>query len=289
MSDSSQKQGSKVIRSGARIDCFCPHCSESLVEGERLRLTVQNAKGEKGELTLSPYLNVFESSNTLETAAGEVIADACCPHCARSLRLQDRACEVCGSHAARFQVRIESHTTDFYICLRNNCHWHGISEADRSRLILEAEGFHQPDGAKELIQSGAKLQCACPHCSAELVKGDELLVDVQDKAGNAGVLSLSPYLNVFNTRCTLTLPPREELGGMSCPHCKQALIVDQAQCVLCGAKAARFQVKTSRGDVSFFICVRRQCHWHGLDDEARNKIELERVSGSWVPPAPMGS
>jgi ssDNA-binding Zn-finger/Zn-ribbon topoisomerase 1 len=258
------------------------------VEGDLLCLKVQNAKGERGLLSLSPYLNVFEISSTVETAEGEEMADVACPQCERTLKLQDGTCEACGSRAARFQVRIEAHTTTFYICLRKSCHWHGISEADRSRLILEAEGFHQPDGERELIQSGTKLQCVCPHCQQELTKGEEMIVDVSDQAGNQGTLSLSPFLNVFKTRCTLKMQPREELAAMNCPSCKKSLMVDDAQCVLCGASAARFQVKTARGDVSFFICVRRQCHWHGLDDEARGKLELERVSGSWRPPGPIG-
>lgn len=284
MAESTQKQGGKVIRSGSRIDCFCPHCSQSLVDNEHLRLRVQNLRGDRGELSLSPYLNVFESSSTLEAADGEEAADVACPNCDRTLKEAQRTCEVCGSRAARFRVRIEAYETDFFICLRKSCHWHGITEADRSRLILEAEGFHQPDGARELIRSGTRLRCACPHCSAELANDDDIVVQVKDKAGQQGTLTLASSLNVFNTRCTLPMQPREELGDMLCPHCKTSLLEPEARCVLCGARAARFLVKTSRGHVSFYICVRRQCHWHGLDDESRRALELEPGEGSWRPP-----
>jgi ssDNA-binding Zn-finger/Zn-ribbon topoisomerase 1 len=288
MTERTQDESGRVIASGSRIDCFCPHCSQSLVAGEHLRLRVQNARGEHGELSLSPYLNVFESSSTLEAADGEEAADVACPNCERTLRHEKRLCEVCGSGAAMFRVSVANHSTDFFICLRKSCHWHGISEADRSRLILEAEGFHQPDGDRQLIQSGTRLRCACPHCRELLGDGTDMVVEVKDQAGHEGTLTLSPYLNVFNTRCTLVMQPREELGEMACPRCKHTLLESDARCALCGAGAARFLVQTSRGDVSFFICARRQCHWHGLDDEARRNLQLEPGEGSWRPPSASG-
>ncbi len=275
MNQSSPAQSGKVIPSGSRLECFCPHCASSLVEGEHLRLEMLNGRGERGTLLLSPFLNVFDSSSTLQEGKGEEAQDLFCPHCRASLKDMARRCEACGSAAARFHAEIDDERIDFFICLRKDCHWHGISEKARSRLILEAEGFHDPVNSRQLIRSGTRLHCACPHCQQEISKGDDLTVAIRTVGGHDGVLTLSPHLNNFRAECSIETESREELATMSCPLCGHELISDERHCELCGARAARFEVRTSRGNVSFYICLRRQCHWHGLDDEARARLELE--------------
>ena len=197
-----------------------------------------------------------------------------------TLKLAGQVCEVCGSRAARFLIEIEGHKTDFFICLRKSCHWHGISEADRSRLILEAEGFHHPDGDRELIRAAPSFIADVLIAMTSWRRTTSWWWRSRTRQ-DAWVRSRSaPIWNVFKTRCSLEMQPREELGDMACPHCKKSLLVPDARCELCGAKAARFHVRTSRGDVSFFICARRQCHWHGLDDEARRQVELSRAAAA---------
>lgn len=275
MNESAQEQAGKVIPSGSRLECYCPHCSHSLVDGDKLLLELQNRTGESGALHLSPFLNVFDSTSTLAEQEGEEAKDLCCPHCHGSLKDTARRCEQCGSNAARFHVAIDDERIDFFICMRKNCHWHGISEKARSRLILESAGFHDPVDVKQLIRSGTRLHCACPNCQGELTRGDDLVLAIKDSGGNTGTLTLSPLLNNFRAECTLPMGVREELADMMCPKCNGSIMSEEHHCELCGARAGRFLVRTSRGDVAFFICARRQCHWHGLDDAARNRLELE--------------
>jgi hypothetical protein len=245
-----------------------------MLVGEHLKFDVRRPGGETGVLQLSPFFNVFESTSTIGLPEGEEVEDLLCPHCGHSLKEQGRACDGCGSHAARLLASADEENVDFFICLRKSCHWHGITEETRSRLILEVAGFRDPDNERELIHSGSKLHCHCPLCSASLVEDDNLVVRVRDGAGQVGTLKLSPHLNVFRAECTLSMPRGAEAADLFCPHCEQSMILGNKRCELCGARAAKFTVKTRVCDVSFYICVRRQCHWHGLDDADRRRIVL---------------
>jgi hypothetical protein len=264
-----------VLRTGTALECFCPSCGETLVEGEHLKLNVERASGERGLLRLSPFLNVFECSSTIGLPEGEEVADLVCPRCGRTLKVPHRACGDCGSGAARLHVRVESERVDFFICMRKSCHWHGISEAVRSRLILETAGFRDPINETELIQTGTRLQCHCPHCKGSLVSGEDIVVAIEDTHGNGGTLQLSPYLNVFRAECSLPLARGEEVAEMKCRACNASLMSATRRCQLCGARSARFRVKTAYHDVDFHICARRMCHWHGLDDESRRRVRLD--------------
>lgn len=252
-----------IIKSGTRLQCFCPHCSQSLLEGDHLEFDVQGEGGQWGVLRLSPFLNTFESESTVWVHEGQEAADLRCRRCGHTLKDESR-CEECHSQAARLHVLLDAGATDFFICLRRGCHWHGVSPALRSRIMLEATGFHHPD-RPEMIGAGTKLQLLCPSCRAELVQGDDLLVHVRSPQGHSGELVLSPYLNDFRSRCTLEVPKGAELADMLCPHCDHSLMRSEDRCVLCGARAGSFVVLTSAGDAHFLICLRRQCHWHRLD------------------------
>ncbi len=265
----------KVLKTGTFLKCFCPHCRVSLIRNEEVVFGVERAKGERGELHLSPRLNVFDSTSSITLPEGEEVSDLFCPICRASLKVPDKGCEECGSHVARFWIRVDAENIEFYICLRKNCFWHGVSEEARQKMMLDIAGFKQPADHTEMIRTGTKLLCFCPRCHGSLVEGDDLVVNVLDKAGKVGKLKLSPYLNVFRSESSLFLPPGEEVQDMICPKCKQSLWMDDMHCELCGSRAARFEVRASVLNVDFYICMRKECHWHGLSEHDRRRIILD--------------
>jgi hypothetical protein len=259
----------KVLVTGTPMTCFCPHCRTSLVQGEHVLLEVERRDQESGHLKLSALLNVFECTSTIELADGVEVADLRCSTCKTTLGEKEDRCEACGSRVARFLVEVDGEDVDFYICMRKGCTWHAISQAARSRLILEAVGFHRPDRPAELIQPGTKLECSCPHCGHDLVVGEDLVVRITSPARGTGVLKLSPYLNDFRSSSTLEIEKGTIAEDFACPRCLASLKDAGRTCNLCGAPSALFQVRTSGGSARIYVCMRRQCHWHHLDDESR--------------------
>ena len=131
--------------SGPLLHCFCPHCHASLHEGDLLNLLIQRTDGTRGRLTLSPFLNDFDSASSIELSDGEEVSGLFCPACGHSLR-EDQQCGECGAHIARIQVRVEPDAFDFFICLRKSCFWHGVSDDARLRMIADITGT-SPAGA----------------------------------------------------------------------------------------------------------------------------------------------
>lgn len=265
----------KVLKSGTPLKCFCPHCRSSLIEEEEIVLEVERPGGERGRLRLSPLLNVFDSSSSIALPEGEEVSGLFCPRCRVSLKEDDKKCEECGSHIGRIWIRVDTENIDFYICLRKNCYWHGISAAARDKLMLDITGFKPPEDHLEMLRTGTKLQCFCPNCGDNMVQGEDLRVRVADRSGKTGELKLSPYLNVFRSESSLFLPPGEEVQDMICPRCNRSLWADREHCGLCGSRVAKFRVRASVLDVDFYVCMRKECHWHGLSEEARRRIILD--------------
>ena len=135
----------ELIKSGTFLNCYCPHCKHSLNSGEEVVFIVVNAKGERGELKLSPYLNVFKKESTIYLKKGEQTKDLICPHCQTSLVVpmedskekKEDKCHDCDVPAARILVAAVSRIVSFYICLRVNCHWHGLTEKDETSINLD--------------------------------------------------------------------------------------------------------------------------------------------------------
>jgi len=260
----------KLLKTGTSMTCSCPHCHASLVEGAHVVFEVETDDEQSGHLHLSPLLNVFDCSSTIDLAEGREVADLRCSQCKQTLSDLGVRCEICQSRTAKFLVEVDGEDVDFYICMRKGCHWHDISQAARSRMILEAVGFHHPDRPKELIQSGTKLDCFCPRCEHDLVEGDNLIVMITGPDGQRAKLELSPKLNDFRSASDIDLPRGTVVQDMMCPHCEESLTDPERRCNLCGAPSAMFAVRTSDGNARIFVCLRRQCHWHHLDDEARS-------------------
>ena len=63
-----------------------------------------------------------------------------CPHCEASLLVPDLHCEECGATALKLRISAVQLDFDLYLCTKIGCHWHGVSDDDRRRLILEQSG-----------------------------------------------------------------------------------------------------------------------------------------------------
>jgi predicted RNA-binding Zn-ribbon protein involved in translation (DUF1610 family) len=274
--ENAESQNNRVVlKTGTFLKCQCPFCGKSLITDDWIALEVVNQAKERGVLRLSPYLNFFDASSTIQLADWQEVLDLNCPHCHHSLKEPGGQCASCRSNIARLMVKAGAEPFDFLFCLRKNCRWHGLSEEAKGKIILEASGFEEPKDHKEFIKSGTKLHLYCPLCKAGLVEGDHLIVHVRDSHGKLSELKLSPYLNVFTSECSIFLPPGEEVCDMFCPKCNQNLWVDEKRCEACGARAARFMVKAFVLDVDFYICMRIKCHWHGLGPKDRQRIILD--------------
>ncbi len=125
-----------VLRTGTYLHTHCPSCNANLLEDEWIRLNVTAGK-EKGELLLSPRFNVFDKSLTISLNTGEEVDDFSCPRCNETLMDETESCEICGSRTARILVSAVQLDIHLYVCARMGCPWHGLSEKDRERLILD--------------------------------------------------------------------------------------------------------------------------------------------------------
>jgi len=271
-------QEKKHIRTGTFLDCRCPHCGKSVIENERIKLGVINHKLEQGILRLNPYLNFHDSTSTIRLEDWQPMQDVLCPHCVHSFRETGTRCDECGSQVGRFVVRAGGEIFELLFCLRKNCHWHGLTDEARERISLEAAGFSPPRNQKEFVQTGTRLKVSCPRCQADLVHGEDLLLHARNADGRLFVVRLSPVLNVFTSECSIFLSEGEEVADMICPRCDQSLWLDGKHCDACGARAVRLRVRAAAEEVDFYICMRNQCHWHGLSTDDRRRIILDETA-----------
>jgi DNA-directed RNA polymerase subunit RPC12/RpoP len=130
------KDDIEVIPSGSFLRAYCPHCEESLIDKNEVKLKVSSKSGE-GILVLSPYLNVFTTKATIDIQEGEVLQEVKCPHCDTSLIIKDIKCELCSSKIIGMEVAAVTKIIEFYICSKKGCHWHGLDDSDISDIIIE--------------------------------------------------------------------------------------------------------------------------------------------------------
>ena len=131
------KDDKEIITSGTYLQTFCPHCKKSLIENNMLKFKIEKDNGEIGFLLLSPYLNVFSHKSTIRLPEKKAMKEIKCWHCESSLMEKDKKCPQCGSEIARIFVAAMSKMTDFYICSKKGCTWHGLSDEDLKYIIIE--------------------------------------------------------------------------------------------------------------------------------------------------------
>jgi hypothetical protein len=133
--DKAKLEREEIIDSGTFLQSYCPHCRNSLIENDMLKLKIIN--GEEGYLLLSPYLNSFTSKSTIFLPEDKAVSDIKCFHCDTSLVEKEKSCGKCNSPIAKINVSASTKLINFYICTKKGCRWHGLSEDDLYSIKLE--------------------------------------------------------------------------------------------------------------------------------------------------------
>jgi hypothetical protein len=127
----------KLLRTGTYLHAYCPVCGVDIVEDRLISFEVTTKSGEVGVLKLSPRFNVFDKDSNVAIEHGDEVEDLRCPRCHASLIVPEMTCDTCGACAVKVRISAIHLDFDLYLCARIGCHWHGVSDEDRRRLILE--------------------------------------------------------------------------------------------------------------------------------------------------------
>ncbi len=126
----------EIIKSGSFLHAFCPHCKNTLVENNMIKLKLGKGKN-VGYIMISPYLNVFTSKSTIYLQEGKEIGGLRCFHCDTSLMVKDFPCQECGSEVFKIEISARTKLLNFYLCSKKGCRWHGLSKEDLNDIRLE--------------------------------------------------------------------------------------------------------------------------------------------------------
>jgi hypothetical protein len=151
----------------------------------------------------------------------------------------------------------------------------GCPPKDNLTPVKESEEISEADEMRETIKSGAFLWVYCPLCKKTLIDSNMLKLRIVKENNESGFMMLSPYLNVYTTKTTIVLPEDKIIGDIKCFHCDSSLIVKDKSCGKCGSPAARLSVSVLTRMIDFYICSKKGCRWHGLNEKDINFIELE--------------
>lgn len=135
--DISNKEKKEIITSGTYLKAYCPHCSTSFINDDVLELTIVDNNGDIGHLLLSPYLNVFNHKSSIVVPKRTEARDVRCSNCDKTIIIDEKECHDCGARVIKFKVEAVSRLIDFYICAREGCNWHGLSQEDLDDIMLE--------------------------------------------------------------------------------------------------------------------------------------------------------
>ena len=132
-----EEEKKEILETGTYIQGYCPHCKKSLIERDMLKLKVEKKDGESGLVMLSPYLNIFSTKSNIFLPEDQTASDIKCFHCDKSLIVEGGKCEKCGTQIARILVPARTKMSNFYICSKKGCTWHGLSKDDIDDIRLE--------------------------------------------------------------------------------------------------------------------------------------------------------
>lgn len=275
----------------------CPVCNESLMDHDHLvdnepsiKLKIKIA-GKKGAINLSSIYGSYNYISDIELPKGE-IAEFTCPHCSAHI-ISDAECLTCGAPMVPFYLDMGGKVS---ICSRSGCKNHKVEFEDLSdalNKLYQEYGFGgkihdkkiephdkgkkteavETDSNKEIIHSGTFLQVYCPHCKKSLIENDMLKLKIT--TDETGYLMLSPYLNVFTSKSTIFLSEDKVIEDIRCPHCDKSLIVDKIKCGKCGSPVAKISISARTKLLDFYICTKKGCKWHGLNEDDFYDIRLE--------------
>jgi len=272
----------------------CPSCCKSLMDHQNkldgypsIALEAE-CNGNRGWLRLSPVYGSYDIESEFEIPDSS-IARIFCSQCHSELK-SATPCDFC--QAPMVPLMLEE-GGKIFTCSRRGCKKHFLEFEDinkalatfydnyalggseqTTRLSVKKCAAEELD-AKEIINNGSFLQSYCPQCKHTLIGNGSLTFKVIANDGKEGLLLLSPYLNVFTNRSTIDIPHGEQVKDLQCPHCGQSLIEKDRKCGECGSRTAKTTVGAMHKLISFYICLRKGCTWHGLSDEDTKLILLE--------------
>jgi ssDNA-binding Zn-finger/Zn-ribbon topoisomerase 1 len=273
----------------------CPLCQKSLMDGQHridgsssVALEV-SAGDHRGWIKLSPVYGSYSFDSQFPIAMNTV-ARFFCPRCREELR----STVVCSSCLAPMVPLLLEEGGRVFICSRRGCpkHFLEFEEADdaltrfyeaynlggelpRARRKSIKGTSPSENDPKEVIATGSFLQSYCPQCNHSLINKSSIAFTVVGQDGRKGDLLLSPFLNVFTNRSTVEIPHGEEVKDLLCPHCSQSLMVNPLRCERCGSRIAKITVGAMHKLITFYICLKKGCTWHGLSDGDTKLIMLE--------------
>ena len=270
------------------LNVKCPHCFTSLMDST---ITLDNEpsikldikiRGEKSWIRLSSVWGSYTIESERKLKKGDV-AEFYCPHCSKSLEIQSK-CEACGAPKVEMNLNTGGKVN---ICSKRGCKKHGI-EIDNVRDFLRVAndqyrfgGDHDENGPAPSIKTMPEItkkvyiDSYCPHCKASLVEDNVKVFKIINDNGEAGMLYLSPYLNIFTHRSDLELSEGLAVKDAMCPFCNKSLIDKNIKCDVCASPVVRIEVKAMNKVFPFDICSRKGCKWHGIKEDDLKLMFLE--------------
>ncbi|MFO8129929.1 MAG: NADPH-dependent glutamate synthase [Bacteroidales bacterium] len=121
----------------------------------------------------------------------------------------------------------------------------------------------------------------CPHCknTLNIEKEDKKLIHFKATYhGEMIDLMLSPYLDVFEVETSIAMRKGDRVDDFFCPHCKKSLLHKGIHCAECGSPVGEVTISALSRLITFFLCTKYGCEWHGLSkrDERNIKLKIPR-------------
>nr|NQU91057.1 hypothetical protein [Bacteroidota bacterium] len=274
----------------------CPVCGQSLMDHSKkvdneqsINLIIKN-ENQKGFIWLSAIYGSYNHITEVEINDGDVV-EFFCPHC-RTQLLGKAKCNSCDAPMIDFHLDMGGRVS---ICSRSGCKNHAIEFEDLTlalKKLYQEYGFRgreypkhldlrthsepqitKESEAREIIETGTFLAAYCPHCKKSLIENEMLRLKISN--GEEGELLLSPYLNVFTSKSTIFLPEDKTVKDLKCFHCDKSLIVKDKDCGKCGSPVASISLSARTKLIDFYICTKKGCKWHGLEEADLYEIRLE--------------
>ncbi len=280
----------------------CPVCSKSLMDNENkvdnepsIKLLIESGE-KKGTLRLSSVYGSFNYLTDIEVVDKDVVSFYC-PFCHEELNTTE-LCKMCDASMVSLNLDLGGKVS---FCSRKGCQDHSVGfedlsvalkqlyqdygeNADIHKLKPTRDEFFTPirtkqksdaDDHKEIIESGSFLHVYCPFCRKSLITDDMLKLKIINERGETGYIMSSPYLNVFTSKSTIYLPEEKEVKDILCPNCDTSIKIPERSCEKCGSTIAKVIVGARTKMIDFYICSRKGCTWHGLNEDDLENIKLE--------------
>lgn len=189
------EQDVRYLKYKTYLSFYCPHCKNTFnFENSKEKSLVFSGLHNKEEfvLSLSPFLDVFESKTSISLKKGTILDDLLCPKCKHSLINKEVSCNDCGTVVGEVIVSCYAKLIPFYICLKHGCEWHGIPKEEEKKIKLKIPRQGMPEQDRKirvenfqevpygyttelaLMEAGRCIQCKKPKC----VDGCPVNVDI---------------------------------------------------------------------------------------------------------------